>query len=61
MFVDEDAAGEDHGLGALACGNEAAFDEELIETGFHGRVFMAGFHQRIFMSGSLWPGGSCAF
>jgi hypothetical protein len=43
LLVDEDAAGEDEGLGALAGGDEAALDEQFVETGFHGRIFMAGF------------------
>ena len=35
LLVDEDAAGEDHGLGALAGGGEVAVYEELVEAEFH--------------------------
>ena len=41
LFVDEHAAGENEGLGPLAGGDEAAFYQKFVETGFHGRVFMA--------------------
>ena len=34
LVVDEDAAGEDEGLGALAGGSEGAVDEEFVEAGF---------------------------
>ena len=30
LLVDEDAAGDDHGLGALAGGGEGAVNEELV-------------------------------
>ena len=35
LLVDEDAAGEDEGLGALAGGGEGTVNEELVETKFH--------------------------
>ena len=37
LLVDEDAAGEDEGLGALAGGGVALVDEELVETDLLGR------------------------
>ena len=35
LLVDEDAAGEDEGLGALAGGGVAVVDEEFVEAGLH--------------------------
>jgi hypothetical protein len=35
LFVDKDAAGDDHGLGALAGFGEMAIYEKLVETEFH--------------------------
>ena len=39
LLVDQDAAGDDHGLGALAGFGERAVNEELVETEFHARAF----------------------
>jgi hypothetical protein len=38
LGVDEDAAGKDEGLGALARGGEAVIDEKLVEPKLAGRV-----------------------
>jgi len=36
LLVDEDAAGENEGLGALAGGGEGAVNEEFVEAKLHG-------------------------
>ena len=38
LLVDEDAAGEDEGLGAFAGGGVALVDEEFVETEFFAAV-----------------------
>ncbi len=38
LLIDEDAAGEDEGLGAFAGGGVTEVDEELVEANFHGTV-----------------------
>jgi hypothetical protein len=43
LLADENAAGQDESLGALASGDEAALHQQLVETDFHGLIFMAGF------------------
>jgi hypothetical protein len=42
LLVDQDAAGDDHGLGTLAGGGEGAVNEELVETEFHAWVLETG-------------------
>ena len=42
LLVDEDAAGEDEGLGALAGGGVALVDEELVEADLFGAGFREG-------------------
>jgi hypothetical protein len=44
LLVDEDAAGDDEGLGALAGGGEGAVNEDFVEAEFHG-------------CGAVWPSG----
>ena len=45
LLVDEDAAGEDQGLGALAGGGQGAVYEELVEAEFHGLAgWVEGWH-----------------
>jgi hypothetical protein len=39
LLVDEDATGEDEGLGALAGGSVAVVDEELVEAEFFFALF----------------------
>src|SRR5207245_1177502 len=50
LLVDEDAAGEDEGLGAFAGGGVALVDEELVEA----ELFGAGFFEALF----CWAGHS---
>ncbi len=48
LLVDEDAAGEDEGLGALAGGGVAVVDEEFVETDLGGCLLGAVFLRAVF-------------
>ena len=47
LLVDEDAAGEDEGLGSLTRGGVAAVDEELVEADFFGADSFGVFFPRV--------------